>query len=41
MIRHQFLHTGLAAALVTSLRAAANGRPPRILLRSSWQVVTP
>jgi polysaccharide pyruvyl transferase WcaK-like protein len=39
MNRRQFLHTTLAAALVTSLRAAANGRPPRILLRSSWQVV--
>ena len=39
MNRRQFIHTTLAAALVTSLRAAANGRPPRILLRSSWQVV--
>jgi len=29
----------LASALVTCLRAAAPGRPPRILLRSSWQVV--
>jgi polysaccharide pyruvyl transferase WcaK-like protein len=39
MNRRQFLHTTLAAALVTSLRAAVPGRPPRILLRSSWQVV--
>lgn len=39
MNRRQFLHTTLATALVTSLRAASNGRPPRILLRSSWQVV--
>ncbi|MCL4181102.1 MAG: polysaccharide pyruvyl transferase family protein [Verrucomicrobia bacterium] len=39
MNRRQFFHTTLAATLVTSLRAAAEGRPPRILLRSSWQVV--
>jgi len=39
MTRRHFLHTTFTAALVTSLRAAATGRPPRILLRSSWQVV--
>lgn len=39
MNRRQFIHTTLAAALVSSLRAAADVRPPRILLRSSWQVV--
>ena len=39
MNRRHFLHTTFIAALVTSLRAAATGRPPRILLRSSWQVV--
>jgi hypothetical protein len=40
MNRRRFLQTSFAAALVTSLRAAApGGRPPRILLRSSWQVV--
>lgn len=39
MNRRHFIHTSLSAALVTSLRAAAPGRPPRILLRSSWQVV--
>ncbi len=39
MNRRRFLHTTLAAALATSLRAAGTKRPPRILLRSSWQVV--
>ncbi|MBE0542530.1 MAG: polysaccharide pyruvyl transferase family protein [Verrucomicrobia bacterium] len=39
MNRRHFLQTTLAAALATSLRAAVPGRPPRILLRSSWQVV--
>lgn len=39
MNRRHFLQINLAAALVTSLRAAAAGRLPRILLRSSWQVV--
>lgn len=39
MNRRQFIHTTLAATLVSSLRAAVPGRPPRILLRSSWQVV--
>jgi polysaccharide pyruvyl transferase WcaK-like protein len=39
MNRRKFLHTTFVAALVTSLRAAATGRQPRILLRSSWQVV--
>jgi polysaccharide pyruvyl transferase WcaK-like protein len=41
--RRQFLSAGLAATLAASLRAttaaAADGRPPRILLRSSWQTV--
>lgn len=39
MNRRHFLHNSLAAALVTSLPAAVRDRPPRILLRSSWQVV--
>ena len=39
MNRRCFLQTTLAAALVSTLRAAAPNRPPRILLRSSWQVV--
>ena len=39
MHRRHFLHTVLAASLVTALRAAVPHRPPRILLRSSWQVV--
>lgn len=39
MNRRHFLHTVLAGSLATALRAAAPGRPPRILLRSSWQVV--
>lgn len=39
MNRRRFLQVTLAAALASSLRAAVSGRPPRILLRSSWQVV--
>ena len=39
MNRRHFLHTALATALASSLRAADSKRPPRILLRSSWQVV--
>jgi hypothetical protein len=39
MNRRQFVKATFAATLVSSLRAAAEGRPPRILLRSSWQVV--
>ncbi len=42
MIRRTFLAeltAGLAAAACAPRRAAAAGRPPRILLRSSWQTV--
>ena len=39
MNRRQFLHSAAAAAFVTSLQAADADRAPRILLRSSWQVV--
>ena len=40
MNRRTFLASASAAALVTALRAATpSGRAPRILLRSSWQVV--
>lgn len=39
MNRRHFLHTTLATALVTALPAAESKRAPRILLRSSWQVV--
>ena len=39
MNRRQFLHSAAAAAFVTSLQAADVDRAPRILLRSSWQVV--
>jgi polysaccharide pyruvyl transferase WcaK-like protein len=39
MNRRQFLHTALATTLPAAARAATPGRPPRILLRSSWQVV--
>jgi polysaccharide pyruvyl transferase WcaK-like protein len=39
MNRRHFIHTVLAASLVTALRAAVPNRSPRILLRSSWQVV--
>ena len=38
MHRRTFLHTALAAALAPQLRAT-NQRPPRIVLRSSWQTV--
>ena len=36
--RRHFLHTTLATALAVSVRAA-DKRPPRLLLRSSWQTV--
>jgi hypothetical protein len=40
MNRRTFLASTSAAALVTALRGAApSGRAPRILLRSSWQIV--
>ncbi|MBL9209983.1 MAG: polysaccharide pyruvyl transferase family protein [Opitutaceae bacterium] len=40
MLRRTFIASTSAAAFVTALRAATPaGRPPRILLRSSWQVV--
>ena len=40
MNRRQFIASAsVAAALVTSLRGAGAKRPPRILLRSSWQSV--
>jgi polysaccharide pyruvyl transferase WcaK-like protein len=38
MHRRAFLQSSLAAALAGSLRAAED-RPPRILLRSGWQIV--
>src|SRR5690349_20236862 len=38
MHRRHFLHTALAAAWTASVRGAER-RAPRILLRSSWQVV--
>lgn len=38
MNRRQFLQAALVSSIVTSARAAEK-RPPRILLRSSWQVV--
>src|SRR6476646_9008068 len=38
MIRRHFLQTTIAAA-VARIVSAAGGAPPRILLRSSWQVV--
>ena len=38
MDRRHFLHSTIAAALAVSARGQEN-RPPRILLRSSWQVV--
>jgi polysaccharide pyruvyl transferase WcaK-like protein len=37
--RRHFLAASFAAALASSLRAQESKRPPRILLRSSWQVV--
>ncbi len=39
MTRRQFLHSSLAVTLAASVRAAVPARLPRILLRSSWQVV--
>ena len=39
MKRRQFIASASAAALATSLRGAGAKRPPRILLRSSWQSV--
>lgn len=39
MNRRHFLHTTLLSTLAVTLRAADTKRPPRILLRSSWQVV--
>ena len=39
MDRRRFVQTTLVSALAKTLRAADAGRPPRILLRSSWQVV--
>ena len=39
MNRRHFCQTTLAAALTVTARASAAGRPPRLLLRSSWQVV--
>ncbi len=39
MNRRHFLATTAAAALAASLRGADGKRPPRILLRSSWQSV--
>jgi len=39
MNRRQFVQTSFAAALTASVRGAAAGLPPRIVLRSSWQTV--
>jgi hypothetical protein len=39
MNRRHFLASTAAATIATALRAAATKRPPRILLRSSWQSV--
>ena len=39
MNRRHFLAATTAAALAASLRGADPKRPPRILLRSSWQSV--
>jgi len=39
MDRRYFLGVSATLALAVALRAAAPGRPPRILLRSSWQTV--
>ncbi len=39
MNRRHFLQSTLASALAVSLRAADAARPPRLLLRSSWQTV--
>jgi hypothetical protein len=39
MDRRSFLGVSTTLALAMTVRAAAPGRPPRILLRSSWQTV--
>ena len=39
MDRRRFVQATFVSALARTLRAAGAGRPPRILLRSSWQVV--
>jgi polysaccharide pyruvyl transferase WcaK-like protein len=39
MNRRLFLHTSLAAAAIAATASASQKRSPRILLRSSWQVV--
>ncbi len=39
MLRRPFCLASLAAILTSAVRAAAGNRPPRVLLRSSWQVV--
>jgi len=39
MNRRHFLQTSFIASLATSLHAAAAGRTPRLILRSSWQTV--
>lgn len=40
MKRRQFIYGSSTVALLTAVRASGiSGRPPRILLRSSWQVV--
>lgn len=38
MNRRNFLHTALLAGLAATLRGAARGRPPRLLLYNGWQV---
>src|SRR5829696_8751669 len=37
--RRAFLQSAMLIALVTSVRAASTSRPPKIVLRSSWQTV--
>ena len=39
MNRRTFIQTALVASTATAVRAAASGRAPRLLLRSSWQTV--
>ena len=39
MNRRHFLHTAIIGTLATASAHAADKRSPRILLRSSWQVV--
>ena len=39
MLRRSFLTSSLAAGLLPALHAVEGQRPPRILLRSSWQTV--